>query len=394
MNAERLKRAAIAGFLCSLIAPAMLQADATSANVSIAKFVSNMKIGGDMRLRQESFWKTSPGQRDRSRQRFRFRLGVENTIQDVKMAFKLASGTGEQVSTNQTFDNLNSQKSIFIDQAYLSWKAREWLTLSGGRMKNPFWRVTSSDLMWDDDVNPEGFAEQFKLALNERLGLFANFAQMPLDEDSSDNRDQWMFGHQLGANVKVSQQSKWNVAATLYHFKYENLNNFGAAANQEGNTRKTAGSGSSAQTDVLAASFTIVQLTQEFSTKLGSLPFKVHADYVKNVQSNGALGAAVSDQQSGYQVGAILGKAGSAKTWEAAYFYKWLETNAAIADLSDSDFGDGGTNRRGHIFWLAFNPRDYVQVKAKYFNTKVLRTNIPPGADNINRLQVDVSVKF
>jgi hypothetical protein len=47
-----------------------------------------------------------------------------------------------------------------------------------------------------------------------------------------------------------------------------------------------------------------------------------------------------------------------------------LEADATVADAVDSDFGDGGTNRRGHIFWVAYSPLDYLTFQTKYFQTK------------------------
>ena len=374
-----------------------LHADDTSANISIAKFVTNAKWGGDLRIRQENFWKSSPGQRDRSRQRFRLRYGLESTIQDIKVIFKMASGTGEQVSTNQSFDNLSSQKALWIDVASLEWKAFEWMKLSAGRMANPIWRVYSSDVMWDGDYNPEGFAQMFQYKVGERFDVFANFLQMVLDEDTTDTSDQWMFGYQLGSKNKILDELSMDLAGSFYHFKYEaNVNDFSQVAANEGNSRSGA-------TNILTSSFTIVHLTSQINTKLLGHPVKLQGDYIKNVESNGHLNSNIASDQAGYQFGTIFGKAGAAKTWEVAYFYKYLELNATIADISDSDFGDGGTNRKGHIFWVSYAPRDYLTVTAKYSNTEVLHpryqsgstfTTIPPGADSINRFQLDLSCKF
>ncbi|OGR87905.1 MAG: hypothetical protein A3A86_06235 [Elusimicrobia bacterium RIFCSPLOWO2_01_FULL_60_11] len=376
------------------------KADDTSANISIAKFVSNAKWGGDIRIRQENFWKSTAGQVDRSRQRFRLRYGLESTIQDIKVVFKMASGTGEQVSTNQSFDNLSGQKALWIDQAYLEWKAFEWMKLSGGRMSNPLWRVYSSDLVWDGDFNPEGFAETFEYKVHENITPFANFMQMVLDEDSSDTRDQWFYAFQIGAKTKLMEQLGLDIAGAYYRPTYETKNDFGQNVNNEGNTRVGA-----APLTVLTSTFSIVHLTSQINAKLMSWPLKLQADYVKNIADNGHLPGAIANDQAGYQVGAILGKAGAAKTWETGYFYKYLEVNATIADISDSDFGDGGTNRKGHIFWFSFAPRDYLTLTAKFFNVEVLHpayqatatggiTAIPPGADSINRLQLDLVCKF
>src|SRR5206468_4042119 len=102
------------------------------------KFTDKLKFSGDLRLRHEAFYVKSTGAsaansgHDRSRERMRLRFGVTANIQDVTAGFRLASGVGEQVSTNQTYQNDFNQKGIWIDQAYLSWKALESLKLTGG----------------------------------------------------------------------------------------------------------------------------------------------------------------------------------------------------------------------------------------------------------------------
>jgi hypothetical protein len=115
------------------------------------------------------------------------------------------------------------------------------------------------------------------------------------------------------------------------------------------------------------------------------------ADYVTNtadtVDSTGA-----ETESSGYQAGFILGKASDPQTWEVAYFYKQLGTDATLADIADSDFGTGGTDRKGNIVWAAYNPNKALQVKMKYFKTE--REDDQASPNDINRLQADLSIKF
>jgi hypothetical protein len=108
-------------------------------------------------------------------------------------------------------------------------------------------------------------------------------------------------------------------------------------------------------------------------------------------------------QVTGYQYGLIVGKAKNQGTWEFAYFRKWLQANATISDWADSDFGNGGTNRKGHIFWLTYAVRDHLSVRGKYFLTSKLNPQLSSsgiyGAANnnfsdINRFQLDVVLKF
>jgi uncharacterized protein YwqG len=99
-------------------------------------------------------------------------------------------------------------------------------------------------------------------------------------------------------------------------------------------------------------------------------------------------------ENEGSQWGVIFGKAKEKNTFEVAYFRKSVETDATVADVSDSDFGDGGTNRKGHILWVAYAPEDWMLLSVKHFNTEVINPSLSPGRDDIRRTQVDFSVKF
>jgi hypothetical protein len=93
-------------------------------------------------------------------------------------------------------------------------------------------------------------------------------------------------------------------------------------------------------------------------------------------------------------MGAGVRQSQEAKTWEVAYFNKHVRTDATVADVADSDFGDGGTNREGHIMWIGYAPTSWMNVTLKHFNTQVINANLAPNADDIRRTQLDWSVKF
>lgn len=178
---------------------------ANATEIELSKVVEKVKVSGDLRMRQELFKKGTKGQTDRSRQRFRLRVGAELPFPNAVTAkIRFASGTGEQVSTNQSFDNLSAQKEFWIDRAFLEWGPLSFLKLSGGQMANPLWTVYSSDIVWDDDFNPEGFGEQLKFSLFGRGRFFLNALQMVSDEDAGVNNDQWTLSQQLGFEVPLS----------------------------------------------------------------------------------------------------------------------------------------------------------------------------------------------
>lgn len=350
----------------------------------LAKWVDRINFSGDLRLRQESFRMEAPNV-DRTRQRFRLRLGSALKIDDFLVGFQLASGTGEQVSTNQSFDNLFSQKQIWIQQAYLQWKAAPWLAIAGGKMPNPFFRAYSSDIVWDDDVTPEGFSQNLTLKMTEMIVLFVNAGQFVLDEDSTDNNDQWLFGEQAGAQIGLGKETKVALAGAFYNFKNATQGSFGQAAVQDGNSRAPVTTGTPT---VLVNEYRVLDITAQLDLKVGDLPLAFQGDYVKN------LADTTTGKDVGYQAGFIIGKASDPQTWEAAYFYKLVETDATVADLADSDFGNGGTNRKGHIVWITYSPTRALQWKAKYFITQAEDESLPPGEKEIDRLQIDLSIKF
>ncbi len=381
--------------------------DAAKAQETVfAKWINRLTFYGDLRIRDEQFFDdnnadgANNGGVDQNRVRFRLRVGTELKLNDVIVGIRLASGAGQQVSTNQTETALFTGKGIFIDKAYLSWQGSgtKWLKLTAGKMANPFLVLYSGDVIWDDDVNPEGFAENVNVSPVEHVTLFLNGGQFVLNESGANNHDPWMLGEQGGVTVAPTSEVKATLATAFYAFINASGRDAAALGGtvQQGNTRGQAG----LPAGVLNNNYRVFDVTAALNIQAGPIPVALMGDYVRNLANTTITGLAggAATGNIGYQVGAIVGKAADANTWEVAYFYKLLQTDATVADLADSDFGNGGTARRGHIMWAAYNPMKFLQVKVKYFITKSmpadggLATSTNAGA--INRLQADLSVKF
>lgn len=390
-----LKRGIMAALLC-LIATGQSSL-LHSAELKLSDVLKEASIKGDFRVRHETRYRPdrhnlASGSSDRIRhiQRFRLRLAMDFKLpNDLEIKTRLASGGGDQTSTNQSFDNNSSQKSLWIDLAYLAWKPMESMSIGAGRMANPFWLPYSGDVVWDGDFNPEGAFEKFQFFGPLRSKVFVNALQMVVDEDSSSMQDQAMFGQQVGAEFLVLDESKFTIATSLYEWVNERAGTFGSAAVQPGN--RTVGGVS---TNTVTNEFRVHEIAGEFASKVGSVPLRLQGTFVMNKKAR-----LTPDEDTGFQYGAIIGKASDAKTWEAAYFYKRVEADATVADMADSDFGvAGGTNRKGHIFWLSYSPTKFLQLTAKQFITKPVDTTLAGVASGAlasgNRTQFDVVVKF
>ena len=375
------------------------------------KWVDSVVWSGDLRLRQGQFWRYGTGAvgNDRSRQRFRLRFGPTIKMQDFKLEIRLASGSDSQVSVNQSFDESFSSKPIQIDRLYVAWNPGFYkpVTLTGGKMRNPFKNNYTRDVLFDSDVTPEGLAEAFRWRVYQSMSLFANFGQFVLNEEETEERDQWLFGYEGGFEAKLVN-SKLRLAVGFYDAINLDAGGINEPTFQQFNSRTTAQD----KTAAYVNDYNVLNLNGSFATEVAGLPVNIQGDWVKNtagtvtcsgtgnsVGSCGSGNVRVEDQDKGYQVGIRFGKARKAKTWEVAYYYKWLQADAVLSAFADSDFGDGGTNRRGNIFWIAYSFTDFLTFKTKFFNTKPLERSICSSSNNsclddIDRLQVDMVWKF
>jgi hypothetical protein len=136
-------------------------AQTNAGKINLSSSVTELKLYGDFRYR----WQYDDRQpqvpngsnvSQRSRHRFRLRLNADVTLTDNFYAgFSLESGQAAD-SGNQTFENGFDDYNIFISKAFLGWKPNDWLNVTVGKFKNPFY---TTDLVWDADINPQGAME-------------------------------------------------------------------------------------------------------------------------------------------------------------------------------------------------------------------------------------------
>ncbi|MBI4422567.1 MAG: putative porin [Elusimicrobia bacterium] len=399
--------------LLAALAPAAFAADANDL-MRFASHLQQVRLKGDLRLRHESIIRKGPAgaavapnnASDRGRARYRLRVGVEFELpEDVVAAVRLGAGGGEQTSNNQTFDNLGSQKGIFVDEAYARWSPRVGentvLRLGGGKTPNWLWRTESADLIWDGDFDPEGFQESVEWLSPLGVSVFVNALQMVADEDAGTYRNQFLFSQQAGFETRLPFESRLRTAFAYHKWSDENHSNFAQVAFGDGNRRATLGGSAG----TLVNRFGVGEWTSELSGWVRRIPVRGQLTLARNLRARSDLpGPRARD---GYQVGVIIGRAKLRGQMEFGAFKKYSQTDVTVADLADSDFGDGGTNRRGGIFWLAYALRDWAGVKAKYFVTDVIDKDnlgtapaglagfsLGPGDKPVNRLQLDFQISF
>jgi len=383
----------------------------------IPEWIKRIKAGGDLRLRHDTQWrKTENDDYDRNRERFRIRLGIRAKVTDTtEIGVRLASGSGYQNTTNQSYDNHARGKEIFIDRAYASWKPYDFFKITGGKHKNSLF---TSSLVWDSDINPEGFFEHLNFDIIDRVNIFSNLGQCFIEELNlkDSDRDPALLIFQLGSIIKSFEKIKIELAGTYYNFK--NLDELEWKNGLLSNKTEFLGYNNNHSQQMIFSSDG--KLLNQFKclgfdakikiTQVLPMPFSIFGSYIYNKETdieklieNGVdpgdsdpdklKSYAGDDRDSGWQVGISLGKKKKKGDWYVKYFYQELEDYAFPAAFVDSDFHGGGTNNKGHYIQLRYFLMDNIQARATGFFTG-REDEDKDGQKDEDRLQLDMVIKF
>ncbi len=346
---------------------------AFSDTVDSMAWASKVRLTGDMRNRYEHI--STDDQQDRSRARLRYRLGViANPIEQIEVGAGLASGSADPRSSNQTFSDTFSSKSINLDYAYTqvstalgSGNAKA----VAGKFKFGDYLWMTDDLLWDSDITPEGVSIDY--AVDSGLGkTFANAGVWVLGEFGNNSNDPYVVYGQLGQKFGADDLFA-TIAGTYYSFSDIRP---GTTGGLRGGNIGTFSAGTN--TD---HRFDVVTLNAELGSKrlfgsewTGSL----FGSYVNNTDTS-------SSQDTGFSLGANLGKG----PLSFKYLYANLDSNAFLDIFPDSDRFGGATDVRSHELEVAYKIHKNVTLSVDYYHSE--RKSL--GIDQ-DLLQTDISVKF
>lgn len=343
---------------------------------------------------------------DRLRARIRLRAGLEAQVSDgVTAVVRLASGnSGDPVSTNQTLGQGGKRFEIAIDQAYLRFDAGDaslpWMTVLAGRNPNPF---VSTDLVWDPDLNFDGFASTWRLGFGSApSNAFLTLGAFPLQEIELSSNDKWLYGGQLGMDWSWADRARLKVAAAYYYFDHisgvrnpvldsELFDYTAPEFMQKGNTLFDIRNDLDPNTYLfaLAAEYQLANATAMLELPLGGYKLSLTADYVRNLgydeQQVLALGARTTDgreRTTGYlaELGFGTADVGKRGNWRAYLAYKHLERDAVVDAFTDSDFNLGGTDAKGYVLRAEWWFRNRTSLALRYLSTDSI-DSVPVNVD-------------
>jgi hypothetical protein len=391
---------------------------------------------------------------DRNRTRLRARFGTDILLGDgFNAGIRIATGdSNSPTSPNQTLGGSGgnfSKYQIWLDRAFLSYDAGpgdgQELTFLLGRFDNPFF---STDIQWDDDLGFDGLALRGKVHVNDAVSTFFSAGYFPVyntDFNFASNQpakfestDKWLGGAQLGIDWKITDElrAKFGVAYYAFNNIEGRLSSpfIPLSANDAGDTDTTRpgfaqrGNTYMALRDIdnttaandfgnkyqyqyygLASEFRNLTITAKLEyDHYEPIRLALLGEVTKNIAFDGSSigNRAVNNRGAGtattlgdfdggdtaWMLAFQIGKPALEKfgDWQAAFGYRYVESDAVVDGFTESDFGGGGTNVQGFTLGGNFALTPAVRLGLRWMSSDEICG--PPLSSDI--LQFDLNAKF
>lgn len=233
----------------------------------------------------------------------------------------------------------------------------------------------------------------------------------------------WLFGYQFSAQRTAIDSSTAQFGVAIYDFQnvegtpnpqgsFTNpYSNTVATSMQKGNSLVlvNVNDGSTGNPATLAemlnpanyglaSKFRELDLTAKMDwTTFDPIHVMLTGDYVKNLGFDAAeiaarTGLSIVPEVIGYQAALTVGspRVKNRGDWQASFAYKYLERDAVLDALTDSDFNLGGTNAKGYIIRTSYGLDKETSLDLRWISTDQISG--PPLSIDI--LQVDLNVRF
>jgi hypothetical protein len=390
-------------------------ANTSAGKLNLGATLTELKISGDVRVRYEDRTGRLPSGDHQERDRFRYRFRTSLTgklVNNWAFGVRLETATGSRSSNVTMGDDAGpyakTNDGVFVGQIYAAWTPTSEWTFTVGRMANPL--VTTS-MVWDADINPEGFAEQYRHRVGQNE-YFATLGQFLYSTSGNQNifggtastiagtKDLFLTAWQGGYKRYVEGATTFfQVAPAVYGYYNTDQRGNPAAFN-------------SVMTPTNAApvnNLFIVEVPLEYDwVGKNGVPMRVFADAAMNLDASARarkFGRPDLDgENKAFHVGFQYGKAALPGEWDARVIYQSVGAFALDTNLVDSDLFDSRTNMQG---WVVGG--NYALGAATQFSLTLAQaqrkndTIIASGAGDVGTnnalnkfwlLQADLNIKF
>lgn len=313
-----------------------------------------LKLSGDFRLRYE-YNGSGASIPAWDRGVLRGRLGARYAIDDrFEIGARLVTGDADNPRTaDTTIGDFARDLELSLDQAYASFTSGN-AYLVGGKFAKPF---SSTELVWDGDVNPQGLGGYYDLFRDDRWSARLSGIWFMIDpavfEDDSE-----MTGGQLSLAYKTGENLDLALHAAYYDYEIGTLDPT-VPGGARGNNLAPGGTRYLSDFDLLdvMGSVSYGGLGERWGLQLV-------ADYVKN------LGAEVP-QDTGYGFDIYLGRIKRRGDMLLHYGYTRAETDAVLGMFSHDNIAYP-TNYEMHTVSIDYALQEHTFVGlTSYLSTRL-----------------------
>lgn len=372
---------------------------------------------------------------DRNRGRVRARLGVTARVAEtVTAGLRLATGSEtDRVSTNQTLGQNFNRYAFLVDQAYIRLDPVPWLSLSAGRIPNPWF---STDLVWNESLSFEGGAAtvRWPASPEARWLPFATVGYFPVREAAPPRRGRGIIGAQVGVQWELSELTRVRFGLAQYRFRYfegqidgdysavtgpgasYGQYEYEAGLRQRGNTlfltnnplEIAAGLTLDRARWGLASAFepwalTVAAQWSHFAPVFVALSAEVVRNEAYDREEIARrTGGLYLDDARVFGVGARLTlgaqEVRERDQWQVTLAYRWLGSDAVPDAFVDSDIGLGGTNVRGVAVGVNYGLARDTTLGLRWVSGRTISSpTVRQGSGDrfgVDSLQVDLNARF
>ena len=357
-------------------------------------FDNQFKWKGDTRFRIEQDWSSrkSDGsyRNDRTRARYRFRVGfVKNINKNTEVGFRVRTGS----LTNQQDPHVTIGKApgefstigLGIEKLYVKYQYDNFFAWIG-KNEFPFWK--QHEILWNDNVFPEGITLGYKYAVNKNMyitPIASHFifksSGLSLDQDS------YISSLQLESKIDINPYNdlKFNIG-NIYFNQMPNIPDVEDPANFDYN--------------LITSSFAYTYKNWQRPVSIGFDAYYNTVDYTNTE----AIPQSLKEEKLGLVFNVKIGELKKKNDLLFHFYYANIGKYALVDYLAQNDWGrwdysshnaSAGrlTNYSGMEFKVGYAISDKISINARYY-TLTEKVKMGKEKENGQRARLDLNVKF
>jgi len=355
---------------------------------------THLHMGGDFRFRIEHDWNSQKSdgtyRMDRSRLRYRFRFGLTKQLnKQFQVEARIRTGNlndqqGPHVTLGKTSEF--GLTSLGFEKASFQYKTQKfWIWV--GKNSFPFWK--QHELLWNDNVFPEGVALGLKPKLNKIVTITPTLGHFIINSNGQlFDEDQYLSAIELNSQLFISNEHR-----LIYNFKNLFFHNIANIPDGKGD---------------YFLNYNILSNSLFYSFYSGDKSFSIGVDWYQNTSDytnhREKMKSELVDEKMGFVAYLKYGQLKSQGDIEVQFYYANIGKYAIVDYFAQNDwarwdysnFGATGSrlsNFRGIEVRVGYKIIQHTNIILRYYSVQQLITT-DSHLESGSRIRIDLNIAF